>query len=440
MANNQPTIPVKKSDGTTVRMTMDEFKLYKSNLKNNLANNDQSVVEKKEEKIENITPQIEEQTIQPISQSVVESPEDEEEKLFDEADTIKLEIEKNEIKVNHDLPVITTEQSLANTTPVKAIFVDEAIYKKAIKPENQKTINQQINKPIKQENNKIKKQENKILSEWGREDHRSLLEENDEDVKKHQNYSPLPVSNSSLVDKIISQLDFEVEANLQERLKSLILSRIKDIRDDDQIFDYAVRKVVAGGLGLGGEQAKLLVGVIKKSLGGNKLFNNSVIKKEEEKAVEVEPNIPKSVYQPQFQSKRDFLGKPTLQDVIIPPKNIPISSADNSGSEDKKTVGPIDELRTFDLKDWRRLSNNPVKSGEELLEKFWVLKKDSFVLFMEGSQAWRQSPLYKMYKDIIAVCVSQQKKVKDYLFEQDKSNILTPDEFDELVKVNRNLV
>ena len=48
--------------------------------------------------------------------------------------------------------------------------------------------------------------------------------------------------------------------------------------------------------------------------------------------------------------------------------------------------------------------------------------------------------LYSMYKDIIAVCISSQQKIKDYLFNQDKNNILSPEEFDQLVKVNKNLI
>ena len=74
----------------------------------------------------------------------------------------------------------------------------------------------------------------------------------------------------------------------------------------------------------------------------------------------------------------------------------------------------MDELRTFDLRDWRRLSSNPVKAGEELLEKFMVLKSESFLSFMQGVNMETES-LYSMYKDIIAVCISSQQKIKDYL-------------------------
>jgi len=131
--------------------------------------------------------------------------------------------------------------------------------------------------------------------------------------------------------------------------------------------------------------------------------------------------------------------KPVLHDVVLPKTEV--SDSSNKIVEmRKKSVGPLDELRTFDLRDWRRLSSNPVKAGEELLEKFMVLKSESFLSFMQGVEAWRQSPLYSMYKDIIAVCISSQQKIKDYLFNQDKNNILSPEEFDQLVKVNKNLI
>ncbi len=460
MANNQPTILVKKSDGTQVRMTLDEFKLYKANLKNN----NQTVVEKKEEKVDNITPKIEEQIIQPINQSVVESPEDDEEKLFAEADKVQFETGKKETKVNYDLPVITTEQSLANTTPVKAIFVDEAIYQKTKnqenkKPrkqeskktdvqENNKTINQQINEPLKPETEKVniqqsqkpRKQNDETLSRWSSEDHKSLLEEDYEEVKKHQAYSSLPSSNNDLVNKILSQLDFSVAPDLSERLQSLILSRIKDIRTDEQVLDYALKNKESGGLGFSQPEAEELVLVIKKN------FNGKVIQSAPEKITNIIPekklDFTDKLKKTNFNNKNKtvFDGKPTLQDVTKPVVNQNLTSSSDNISITKKSVGPLDELRTFDLKDWRRLSNNPAKAGEELLSKFMILKKESILSFLDGVEAWRQSPLFSMYKEIIATCISNKQKIKDYLFNQDKNNILSGEEFDELVKMNKNLV
>lgn len=464
MVDQNFTILVKKSDGTQVRMTMEEFKLYKNNLKNNLTNNNQTVVEKKEEKVETIDSKVEEKIIQPIPQSVVESPEDDEEKLFAEADNVQVEIEKNETKVNHVLPVITTEQSLANTTPVKAIFVDEAIYQKTKnqenkKPrkqesnktdvqENNKTINQQINEPLKPETEKVniqqsqkpRKQNDETLSRWSSEDHKSLLEEDYEEVKKHQAYSSLPGSNNDLVNKILSQLDFSVAPDLSGRLQSLILSRIKDIRNDEQILECALKTKESGGLGFSSDQAQELVIVIKNN------FNDksSRLKSKEDKIV-VEKKVDLENFQPKIsqniKTQPVFNGKKTLHDITPPALNQnSVLTNDESNQNIKKSVGPIEELSTFDLRDWRRLSNNPAKAGEKLLEKFIILKKDSIILYFDGVEAWRKSPLYNMYKQIIADCVSSRQKIKDYLFNQDKNNTLSSEEFDELVKVNKNLV
>lgn len=455
------TILVKKSDGTQVRMTMEEFKVYKANLKNNK----QTVVGKVEDKvIENIIPQEKEEIVQPINQSVVESPEDDEEKLFAEADNVQVEIEKNETKVNHVLPVIITEQSLANTTPVKAIFVDEAIYQKTKnqenkKPrkqesnktdvqENNKTINQQINEPLKPETEKVniqqsqkpRKQNDETLSRWSSEDHKSLLEEDYEEVKKHQAYSSLPGSNNDLVNKILSQLNFSVESDLLGRLQSLVLSRIKDIRNDEQILDYALKSQESGGLGFSQSEAEELILVIKKN------FNGKAIQSTSEKITNIIPekklDFTDKIKKTNFNNKNKtvFDGKPTLQDVTKPVVNQNLVFSSDNLSITKKSVGPLDELRTFDLKDWRRLSNNPAKAGEELLSKFMILKKESILSFLDGVEAWRQSPLFSMYKEIIATCISNKQKIKDYLFNQDKNNILSGEEFHELVKMNKNLV
>ena len=82
-------ILVKKSDGTQVHMTKEEFKLYRENLQKNPQNKtNQTVVQKTETKEKILLPK--EENAQPISQSVVESS-DEEEILWSELDKIKEE-------------------------------------------------------------------------------------------------------------------------------------------------------------------------------------------------------------------------------------------------------------------------------------------------------------------------------------------------------------
>lgn len=433
------SILVKKSDGTQVRMTMEEFKLYKENLKKNPQNNINQTVVQKDEK-EKILPSREE-NIQPISQSVVESSEDEE-VLWSGLDEIKEEPvlgrEDRIISEESDLPMIPLENSLANTTPVKDIFVDEAMYNKTKKQEDKKILKQENIGSKKSTIKQTIKSEDEINLEWKKEDNKSLLEEDDEEIKKHHGYTVLPASKNDLVDKILAELSFTILEELFGRAQSLVLSRIKDIRTDEQVLEYAMREKEAGGLNLSKEQANDLLISIKKHLG---------LKNEMKKVNKAEENLVKKSLSEVISESKSSLTKPKivigqkpiLHDVILP--KVEVNNISNKITEtSKKSVGPLDELKTFDLRDWRRLSNNPVKAGEELIEKFMVLKNESFLSFMQGVEAWRQSPLYFMYKDIISTSILSQQKIKDYLFNQDKNNILSSEEFDQLVKVNKNLV
>lgn len=483
-------ILVKKSDGTQVHMTKEEFKLYRENLQKNPQNKtNQTVVQKTETKEKILLPK--EENAQPISQSVVESS-DEEEILWSELDKIKEEpvLKKADQNTSEesDLPMIPVESSLANTTPVKDIFVGETVNEEIKKekpdlpmipaesslanttPVKDIFLNKTSNKKTKNlvnENKKILKHssnifnnkpeqtkknielkkpvskqtvksENKINLDWEKEDNKSLLEEDTEEIKKYQGYTVLPASKTDLVEKILAELEFTIAEELLGRTRSLILSRIKDIRTDEQVLEYAMRKKEAGGLNLTTEQAEELIISIKKHLGLKSEIqkDNKVEESLEKKSLsEVVSETKSSLVKP----KKIIGQKPVLHDVVLPKTEV--SDSSNKIVEmRKKSVGPLDELRTFDLRDWRRLSSNPVKAGEELLEKFMVLKSESFLSFMQGVEAWRQSPLYSMYKDIIAVCISSQQKIKDYLFNQDKNNILSPEEFDQLVKVNKNLI
>jgi hypothetical protein len=300
-------IPVKKKDGTIVKMTMAEFLDYKKNL------------DKKPE-------------------------------------PIKKKVKKK------NLPVKNTPHNLSTTTPVKEIFVDQAIAK---------------SRPKK----KIK-----------------------------------PVKNLTGTDleKILQQLDFDISKDLHVRLDMLLKSRIKNVRTDDQVMAYSLRQLDKGGLGLDKNQAEKLVQAMKSVMGTQPTVMN---RRERKKAMSLalEPKLnmardraksksklatmqnAKLVESPKLISRRPSFPKapldplqrkPVLNDVI-PPK------------VKKKSVGPIDEIRQFDIVEFRRLATNLDQTKELLLNKFITLKEESFMLYTQAKRAWAESPLYKQYQDII---------------------------------------
>jgi hypothetical protein len=67
-----------------------------------------------------------------------------------------------------------------------------------------------------------------------------------------------------------------------------------------------------------------------------------------------------------------------------------------------KLFGPIDELENLTLADFRRLSADPRKAGQKLIEKLDILEEESLDKRVAGIKALKKSPLYSQYSAIIS--------------------------------------
>ena len=342
-------IPVKKKDGSVVKMTMGDFLIYKKTLKT------KSVKTKSVGTGRDLSSQ----------PSFAKATADKQGKYSSVP-------QKSKINKTKNLPVKNTPHDLSTTTPVKDVFVNEAKAKKQKKP--------------------IKKVVKKTVP-----------------VKP-----PVRKLTGTDLEKVLQQLDFDISKDLHTRLDMLLKSRMKSVRTDEQVMAYALRQLDKGGLGLDKNQADKLIIAIKSIMGTQpKAMNRRDRKKAMTLALEprlntakdraksksklatmqnaqpaklsnpasTRPALPKTPPEP-------MQRKPILNDVL-PPKIV------------KKSVGPIDEIKQFDLVEFRRLATNPDQAKELLLNKFVNLKDESFMLYTEAKRAWSQSPLYKQYQDII---------------------------------------
>ncbi|MFH1947187.1 MAG: hypothetical protein ABIJ23_03470, partial [Candidatus Magasanikbacteria bacterium] len=187
----QTTILVKKSDGTQVRMTMEEFRAYRANENTKTPEVESGdVEEKQEEGIEKDQTQDKEIDKSAISHqsSAISEPQIQIDKSFSDS---REPIAESYVE---DLPMIESPHELATTTPVKNIFIDEAVYTKthgltASKHENTKTqpyLDSSVGVPS------IQSPKQNSVKKWTDEDHKSPLEDEMEELKKHEALEVLP--------------------------------------------------------------------------------------------------------------------------------------------------------------------------------------------------------------------------------------------------------
>ncbi|MBT3538796.1 hypothetical protein HOF40_04770 [Candidatus Parcubacteria bacterium] len=429
----QPTVLVKKADGTTERVPLDSFRKQKKEIKL-----EEKLVEMKQEEV----PAFEEKLPEPVETSpridpptpvvksivepkVVKEPEPilkekEKEKvnppeskplpkktlrpsyilLSDDPKKEESKKDSGEEKGGIFLPQKETPHELSTTTPVKNIFVDEA----------------------------------EASLEWDKDDHVSLLEEDMPEVEDLKQRGAVHETHGDIATGVSSQDG--VSKELQPRLVSLVVSFRKGIRNDNQFLDYAIRNVEQGGLGMAEIEAKELLESTKKE---NKPAT-------EQKPIVLPRLIDFPIATPKMQEQKSPVKNiQPLSNPVPRPRNIPKAPSPLlkhdivSSKEVSRIQGPEDEAQNFTLVDLRRLSRDPAVAVDMLLTKFEGWKEESFLLYMKTRDAWHLSPLNNKYTSTTSQALREGVTVQDVLDQDASPERMTIEEYNNIVLFNKNL-
>ncbi|MEA3449925.1 MAG: hypothetical protein U9Q85_03010 [Patescibacteria group bacterium] len=106
-----------------------------------------------------------------------------------------------------------------------------------------------------------------------------------------------------------------------------------------------------------------------------------------------------------------------------------------------KLSGPVDELKDFDLLNFRRLSSNPAKACAKIKEKLKFLEEDSYEKRLQGIKAWRASAVNKEYLAIGQESIAENKEIEDVISVRKKTqqNTLSYSEFLAIMDLNRSI-
>lgn len=349
----QPTILVKKADGTTVRMSLDEVKKMKEN------------------------------TVKPT-----------------EFKSVPLIIRDEEDKKDNKIK----DTKIEGTNVEKNILEDKA--KEMLKtPELEPA-------PVEQ-----------LLPSNFSEKH--LLHE---EVASHEVKNSAVIGGVSYDDqikKILSVARLSPPAELASRYQSLLTSYLKGIRTAEQVLEYARLPVDRGGLGLDDAGAARL----GSALGRDATISNpkKTMMKPEMPPTSMTKPLPRSVSPLPSPSA---MSPTTMRDIQAP---------SSTRAQSTPVMGPVDEMKNFSLRDWRRLALTPDKSKEIILNKFKSWKEESFFLYQDTRLAWFNSPLFRMYQEAVAKAINNAGRLADLTLSGGAKDVLTTTDITALIEVNRSL-
>ena len=241
----------------------------------------------------------------------------------------------------------------------------------------------------------------------------------------------LVANRSDQVSKIIDSLSFKVNFSLDNRLRSIIQLRLKDIRSEADTLDACLRSIKDGGLGLTETQAQELV---QKSQPTSYVPKTDLPKKIEVVDKIIQASMPVAT----IENLINKAGSEVKENKMPIRSSIPTSA--KFPIQDVKArpmaVGPLQEIELFSLIDFRRLSNKTIDAANRLKQKFINLKEESYLLYMNSWQVWRQSPLCQSYLSAVDMALSQKRPLASVLGEKDKINII---EIEALITMEKEL-
>lgn len=261
------------------------------------------------------------------------------------------------------------------------------------------------------------------------------------------------------VQEFISKnnLVFKDEVN-KRRFIQLMVSRLKDVRGPLEVAEVLRKPSEAGGLGMTEEKADQVQAIIEQAKKEFELrIKHNELQIPEPIPEPVAPPAPAKIEPPkpafdaeaakqwrdqmlrQLQEQNQpvtppdqttappaaVMPKPQLSDVKAPPK----------------VVGPLEELRSLTLVDFRRLGATPLEALQKIKGKIDLLGESSIGRRVEAVRAWKSSVVYQQYLRLGRESIEQGKSISDIVNAHQMAGdpVLTEQEFTAIADFNAKL-
>jgi len=245
------------------------------------------------------------------------------------------------------------------------------------------------------------------------------------------------------VEEVIRKIGFGVAPDLQGRLKSLILARLKDIKSEDETREVLSRATKNSGLGLSDTQADKIIKTCKEVLAAESSLvkeNNVDIPglkgKPSSMSLMVEPpELPMVIpVKDNFATKNSTpvsapikpVGNSVVSKLInesmgnepvfkISTKPVVKSMVQDVSAPPDLEMGPVEEFKSLTIAEFRRLSSNPEEAAKRLHQKMVNLQEESFVWYLDAVAAYHSSPLYLEYMLAVSQSLADRKSLANVL-------------------------
>ncbi len=295
-----------------------------------------------------------------------------------------------------------------------------------------------------------------------------------------------PLDVPGIVKEICENSAFKFEdATLQERCAKLIESRVRDVRTPEQTRAQLEKAVEQGGFGVSGRRLANMLSMIEGrvlALQGNldqeeqrkrdeklgAVPNKADLAKKEEslltkRYVELTGKVPTEHVAPaapavsrtsvaisahhEQLSREGKIDPSKVKEAIMASRESQMDARPKTTASmqevrfEKRLSGPIDELRSLTLTDFRRLSKDSMQAATKVKDKAESLEEQGYEKKVEAIAAWRSSPLNQQYVTLTRDAVLTGTSVAEILGKKRLAGeeTLTDQELNAIMKLNAEL-
>lgn len=252
--------------------------------------------------------------------------------------------------------------------------------------------------------------------------------------------------------EIIRQGKVHLGDDIQGRLQRVIASRLRSIRDLVETRTVLSRPVPDGGIGLDESQVNAIIELTENY---RKRIEDGSLKKEIEAAQrkkqqeEQQQADAQKKIQEKFAQKEAVLAERSKQQTTsaetqtTPTISRPVRK--QGGLSDvqapSQLVGPMEELGEMSLEEWRNFGPDMNIRVQKIREKIDLVAEDSYEDRAKAIDAWKASPLYKLYVEIGHKSMEEEGGVEKVIAQHEggSDKTLTVEEFDAIVDFNRSI-
>lgn len=262
------------------------------------------------------------------------------------------------------------------------------------------------------------------------------------------------------VDECLKNINLQkpLETFLLTRLRNLISSRMRDVRNREQILTMLQREEKVGGMGFDPGEAERITLVIENTYKDkreavdqeargkiSKVLDEQKLKIEERRKRESEEHA--AWYREKVMGAR---GDQALRQMIVEGNKEPQVAkrkAQSASMDGIVAVGGTqlsslaDELRSMDIESYRRQSRDPQQAAEKILQKLETLKRESYERWVEGVEAWRGSTLQQQYLRLVTESFTSGRPVSELVEEKRKTDprLPTAEELGSIIALNSKI-